>query len=464
MTLEHSISITDQINQKYREYALYVLQSRGIPNFYDSLTPVQRIVLQNSPSQFNKTIGLVGEVIRTGHYHHGDSSLSGAISKLARPFGCAYQLLEGDGFFGSPVNPTPSAARYTSVRINSNIKNIVQRHSDLNSKNEEGGINFLNLEIPIGLLTHIIGIAVGYRTNILPRKMEDIVEYLEGKNKVLKPYFRDFSGKIFKFDGSENTWLLESGYEMIPEKRSIRIFDLPPVMRYDSFMDKLYPKLDAFGIDYRINNESQSKCDLTIIFGKISAPELEGISSIIKRMTQIVVKEDVVFVKNGSVAEFNSVKEYLDSFKIHLETVRLNRMIRDEENFREDLEFLEAKLKFLIFMSQKKRTNHEIEAFLFQFPPRISARLSSIQIVKLSEDHIEETRKEIERIKSKIKETMSLIKIQRRVVAEMAKKKPALKSSKLVLSVPPPPAEINGIEVFTIQEEDEEEQSEGSDV
>lgn len=464
MTLEHSISITDQINQKYREYALYVLQSRGIPNFYDSLTPVQRIVLQNSPSQFNKTIGLVGEVIRTGHYHHGDSSLSGAISKLARPFGCAYQLLEGDGFFGSPVNPTPSAARYTSVRINSNIKNIVQRHSDLNSKNEEGGINFLNLEIPIGLLTHIIGIAVGYRTNILPRKLEDIVEYLEGKNKVLKPYFRDFSGKIFKFDGSENTWLLESGYEMVPEKRSIRIFDLPPVMRYDSFMDKLYPKLDAFGIDYRINNESQSKCDLTIIFGKISALELKEISSIIKRMTQIVVKEDVVFVKNGSVAEFNSVKEYLDSFKIHLENVRLNRMIRDEENFREDLEFLEAKLKFLIFMSQKKRTNHEIESFLSQFPSRISVRLSSIQIVKLSEDHIEETRKEIERIKTKIEETMSLIKIQRRVVAEMAKKKPVLKSSKLVLSVPTPPAKIDGIEVFTIEEEDEEEQSEGSDV
>lgn len=70
--MEHSISITDQINQRYREYALYVLQSRGIPNFYDSLTPVQRIVLQNSPSQFNKTIGLVGEVIRTGLYHHGD--------------------------------------------------------------------------------------------------------------------------------------------------------------------------------------------------------------------------------------------------------------------------------------------------------------------------------------------------------------------------------------------------------
>jgi DNA gyrase/topoisomerase IV subunit A len=464
--LEHSISITDQINQKYREYALYVLQSRGIPNFYDSLTPVQRIVLQNSPSQFNKTIGLVGEVIRTGLYHHGDSSLAGAISKLARPFGCSYQLLEGDGFFGSPVNPTPSAARYTSVKINPSIKNIVQQHSDLNDKNEEGGTDYLNLEIPIGLLTHIVGIAVGYRSNILPRKMEDIVEYLDGKNKVLKPYFRDFSGKIFKFEGSENTWLIESGYEVNPTKRSIRIFDLPPVMRYDSFMDKLYPKLDLLGYDYRINNESQSKCDLTIVFSKVTPKELEVVSNVIKKMTQIVVKEDVVFVRDGAVAEFESVKEYLDAFKIHLENVKLKRMLKDEENFKDDLAFLEAKLKFLIFMSQKKRANKEIEEFLSQFQSKISHRLSLIQIVKLSEDHIEETRKEIERIKAKIKETQALIKAQKKVVLELAKRKPVPKSSKLMVSsTQEVPSEINGIEVFNlIEDEESEEQMEESNV
>ena len=459
--LELSISITDQINQKYREYALYVLQSRGIPNFYDSLTPVQRIILQNSPSQFNKTIGLVGEVIRTGLYHHGDSSLAGAISKLARPFGCAYQLLEGDGFFGSPVNPSPSAARYTSVKINSNIKNVVQRHSDLNVKNEEGGIDCLNLEIPIGLLTHIVGIAVGYRSNILPRKLEDIVDYLDGKSKLLKPYFRDFSGKIFKFDGTENTWLIESGYEVNAAKRSIRIFDLPPVMRYDSFIDKLYHKLDAMDLDYRLNNESQSKCDLAIVFNKISPVEMEAVSTMVKKLTQIVVKEDVVFVRNGAVAEYNSVKEYLDDFKIHLETIRLNRLIRDEENYRDDLEFLEAKLKFLIFMSQKKRTAKEIEEFLTQFSSKISTRLSAIQIIKLSEDHIKETREEIERIKGKIKETLLLIKAQRKVVAELAKKKPAPKSAKLIFSTSPVVSpSLDGVEVFTIEEDDDEEQNE----
>ena len=67
-----NLNISDQINQQYRTYALYVLQSRGIPNFYDALTPVQRLILENSPVKFNKTIGLVGEVIKTGLYHHGD--------------------------------------------------------------------------------------------------------------------------------------------------------------------------------------------------------------------------------------------------------------------------------------------------------------------------------------------------------------------------------------------------------
>jgi len=67
-----SVSISDQINNQYRGYALYVLQSRGIPNFYDGLTPVQRIVLQNSPIKYDKTLSLVGNVIKSGLYHHGD--------------------------------------------------------------------------------------------------------------------------------------------------------------------------------------------------------------------------------------------------------------------------------------------------------------------------------------------------------------------------------------------------------
>ena len=450
------LSISDQINHKYREYALYVLQSRGIPNFYDSLTPVQRIILENSPSHFNKTIGLVGEVIRTGLYHHGDSSLSGAISKLARPFGCSYQVLEGDGFFGSPVNPSPSAARYTSVRINSEIKSIVNRHQDLNEKNEEGGHDWLHLEVPVGLLTHVIGIAVGYRSNILPRKLEDIVEYLEGKNKILKPHFRDFTGKIFKFENQENVWLIESGFESNASKRTIRIFDLPPVMRYDSFMEKLINKLSSYGYEFKLNNNSQSKCDVTVWFSKIQPKEFQSVVDLIKKFTQIIVKEDVVLIKDGGVAQFSSVKEYLDAFKIHLENVRLRRIKKDFENLEYDLEFLEAKLKFLIFMSQKKRTNDEITNFLSQFVSWISSKLSHIQIVKLSSDHIVEIEAEIKRIKQLIKETRILIKKQESVVKSLGQIKIKSRSASLI-PIGSEPLKINtDIEIFSPEEIDED--------
>lgn len=458
----NSISITEQINTQYRDYALYVLQSRGIPNFYDSLTPVQRIILENSPSTFHKTIGLVGEVIRTGLYHHGDSSLAGAISKLARPFGCSFPILEGDGFFGSPVNPNPSAPRYTSVRINRVIKEIISRHSDLNEQNEEGGHDWLNVEIPIGLLTHIIGIAVGYRTNILPRKLEDIVEFLEGKNKVLKPYFKDFSGKIYKYEDHENVWLLESGFESNSQKKSIRIFDLPPVMRFDSFMEKIVRKLENLGVEYKLNNNSQSKCDITLWFYKSTSAEFTSLSQVVKKLTQILVKEDIVFIKDGGVRQFDSVKSYLEEFKSHLEHVNLKRLNRDIQNLNQELEFLEAKLKFLIYMSGSKRKNEEILEFLTQFNKTISARLSSIQLVKLSTNHIVEIQEEIKSIKQKIKTTQVAIKAQEKVV-RLLDIGPVKKASAalLVVSSQPPVRNLHSdIQIFEVEEETQTEEKE----
>lgn len=455
--MANTLTITEQINEKYRDYALYVLQSRGIPNFYDSLTPVQRIIIENSPNSFNKTIGLVGEVIRTGLYHHGDSSLAGAISKLARPFGCSFEILEGDGFFGSPVNPNPSAPRYTAVKINRNIKDIVEKHKDLNEKNEEGGHDWLHLEIPIGLLTHIVGIAVGYRSNILPRKVEDIVEYLEGKNKLLKPYFKDFSGKIYKLD-SDDSWIIESGFEINERKKTIRIFDLPPIMRYESFMKKLLTKLEAYGYEYYMQNNSQSKCDIGISLKKVSPKEFKDAVDVIKKQTQIVVRENVVFIKDGSVAQFDSVKSYLDSFKVHLENVRLKRLMKDEVDLKLDLEFLEAKLKFLIFMSQKKRQNKEIVEFLNKFAKWISSRLSQIQIVKLSSDHIKETENMIKDIKKRIQETKKAITKQKQIVKKVTDALKKNKSASLIpKSIVPKSISIDPeIEIFDLEEEDEE--------
>ena len=65
------LPISKFIDTKYRDYAVYVLEKRGIPSFYDALTPVQRYILKNSPTAFNKTLSVVGKAIQDG-YHHGN--------------------------------------------------------------------------------------------------------------------------------------------------------------------------------------------------------------------------------------------------------------------------------------------------------------------------------------------------------------------------------------------------------
>ena len=385
-----------------------------------------------------------------------NSSLAGAISKLARPFGCSFQILEGDGFFGSPVNPSPSAPRYTSVRINTKIKEFIEKHSDLNEENEEGSHDWIHVEMPIGLMTHMVGIAVGYRTNILPRKMEDVLEYLAGQPKLLKPHFRDFSGKVTKYNNEENTWLIESGLEINAQKKSIRIFDLPPAIRYDSFMIRLESKLDLLGCEYRIENKSQSKCDLTIVFRGIDEDRFKYVSDNISKITKIIIKEDIVLVKDGGVVEYGSVKDYLDHFKIHLEEVRLKRLKKDAQDLSSELEFLEAKLKFLNFMIQKKRNNSEISQFLSGYNSKISTRLQRIEAVKLSVENIDATKAEIDRIKKAISENKKAIKEQETKFKEAKKlmkkaSKPLVRTNSLF-----EPTQIDGIEIFQPEEEPEE--------
>jgi DNA gyrase/topoisomerase IV subunit A len=460
MSISKNISIPDQINQDYRKYALYVIQSRGIPNFYDCLTPVQRLILQKSPTSFNKTIGVVGEVFRTQLYHHGDSSLSSAISKLARPFGCGDLIMEGDGFFGTPVNPTPSAPRYTSVRISNRYKSIIDEHKDLNVENEEGGYEWLHVTYPIGLSTHIVGIAVGYRSNILPRKHDDIVAYLDGDtSRKIKPYFKGFKGKITRVDGIRSAWMIEGQFSADPKTKIIQVTNLSPLTRYASFLERINRILEVSEADYKMDNRSREEIEMTIKV-RCSDDKFKELSDRIKKETQQIVTENIVIVKDGTVLEYSSVEEYLDQFRVHKEEVLLKRLIRDGFYNDRELEFLEAKLKFLVYMSQKKRSNEEIIEFLKQFQVWIKNRLESIPLVKLSSNEIELTKQKIEEAKQKAKEIKKAIKDQEVQVKKIAKEwtknnKKTTKQSSLMGSSSTD--SYNGIQIWNPEEHIEEE-------
>jgi hypothetical protein len=252
--------------------------------------------------------------------------------------------------------------------------------------------------------------------------------------------------------------LFESGFDVDERKKTIHIYDLPPVMRYDSFINKLDSKLENSGCEYRIENRSQSKCDLIVSLRSMDNNRFKEIVETISRLCKIIVKEDVIFIKDGGVMEFTSVKEYLDHFKGHLEFVKLKRLLRDLDNYSKELQFLEAKLKFLNFMIATKRTNDEIINFLSQFENWISQRLQRIEIIRLSSDHIKQTEIDIKEIKDKIAKTKKMVKDQEKVHKEALKKIQAMgkiKSFKPMSNLFET-NQMEGIEVYQVPEEDEE--------
>ena len=456
MELKKSISISEQIDTDYRKYAIYVIQSRGIPNFYDCLTPVQRLVLQNSPTNFKKTVGVIGEVFSTGLYHHGDSSMAQAISKLARPFACSEQILLGDGFFGSPVNPAPSAPRYTQVKISGKYKDIIEKYKDLNVPNEEGGYDWIHVDYPIGLSTHIVGIAVGYKSNILPRKPEEVVAYLNGtKGKKLKPYFRGFRGKITKMDSLRSAWLIEGDVESDVNTRTFKINSISPLQRYESFFIRLNNLLERRGLNYKMDNFSTDEVKISIKF-RCTDQEFKDISELISKETKQIVTENLVLVKDGNVLEYECIEDYLEDFIVHRERTILKRYERDLVYLNNELDFLEAKLKFLIFMQKSKRTIDEVNDFTGQYRKEISRRLESISLIKLTEEEIIKTKEEINLIKSDIKSKNIDIKDQKNKVKIVEKENSLIskKTSRSSSLIGESSDEYhNGIRIFDPEEE-----------
>ena len=189
----------------------------------------------NTPVSFTKSMSVVGKVIQSG-YHHGSASIESSISRLARPHGNSYQLLDGYGFFGTEVTPEPAAARYTSVKLNSETQSVIKKYNYLNTKTDDSYNPFF-IDVPIGLTQQIIGIGVGYKSMILPRKIEDLSKYLNGTKKTTKPYFKGFGGFIKKYNNINKSWILTANIKRVG--KTIKITDIPPLIKYATLLKKV---------------------------------------------------------------------------------------------------------------------------------------------------------------------------------------------------------------------------------
>lgn len=182
-----SVSLEQEMQQSYLDYAMSVIVGRALPDVRDGLKPVHRRVLHamrelnndyNKP--YKKSARVVGDVI--GKYHpHGDSAVYDTIVRMAQPFSLRYMLIDGQGNFGSVDGDSPAAMRYTEVRMSKVAHELladIEKETVNFVENYDGSESepsVMPTRIPNLLVNGSSGIAVGMATNIAPHNLTEVI-------------------------------------------------------------------------------------------------------------------------------------------------------------------------------------------------------------------------------------------------------------------------------------------------
>jgi len=179
--------IVTEMQESYLDYAMSVIVSRALPDVRDGLKPVHRRILYSmhelglrSSAKFRKSAAVVGDVL--AKYHpHGDTAVYDSMVHMAQDFKMRYQLIFGQGNFGSMDGDNAAAMRYTEAKmrkISDEILADIEKDTVDFRPNYDGRLKepcVLPSRIPTLLLNGTMGIAVGMATNIPPHNLKEVM-------------------------------------------------------------------------------------------------------------------------------------------------------------------------------------------------------------------------------------------------------------------------------------------------
>ena len=182
------INIEEEMKKSYIDYSMSVIVARALPDVRDGFKPVHRRILygmmelgNTSDKPYKKAARIVGEVL--GKYHpHGDSSVYGALVRMAQDWAMRYPLVDGQGNFGSVDGDSPAAMRYTEARLKKIGEEMMQ---DLYKETVDFTNNFddtlqeptvMPTRIPNLLVNGASGIAVGMATNMPTHNLSEVID------------------------------------------------------------------------------------------------------------------------------------------------------------------------------------------------------------------------------------------------------------------------------------------------
>ncbi len=181
-------TVENVMEDSYLRYSMSVIIARALPDVRDGLKPVHRRILYvmdkmgiRSGSKTVKSAQIVGEVM--GKYHpHGDGAIYDSMVRMAQPWSMRYELVQGQGNFGSMDGDPPAAYRYTEAKMAraseellADIdKETVPFRDNYDGTRKEPSV--LPAKLPNLLLNGQMGIAVGMATNIPPHNLGELID------------------------------------------------------------------------------------------------------------------------------------------------------------------------------------------------------------------------------------------------------------------------------------------------
>jgi len=182
------VNIEEEMKSSYIDYSMSVIVARALPDVRDGFKPVHRRILygmlgigNTSDKPYKKCARVVGEVL--GKYHpHGDSSVYGALVRLAQDWNMRYTLVDGQGNYGSVDGDGAAAMRYTECRLSKMGEHIMD---DLDKDTVDMVNNFddtlqeptvMPTKVPNLLVNGGNGIAVGMATNIPTHNLGEVID------------------------------------------------------------------------------------------------------------------------------------------------------------------------------------------------------------------------------------------------------------------------------------------------
>ncbi|MFN2526361.1 MAG: DNA gyrase subunit A [Actinomycetota bacterium] len=217
------ITIEEEVQYSFLEYAMSVIVSRALPDVRDGLKPVNRRILYaalqsglRADQRHRKSAALVGEVMKTFH-PHGDQAIYDSMVRLAQDFTTRAPLIDGQGNFGSVDGDPAAAMRYSEARLSrlamEMLRGIDEETVDFGPTYDGDTVEPLVLpaRFPNLLVNGSLGIAVGMATNIPPHNLGEVIdaavevlqkpELAESEEKTLKTVMKHVTGPDFPTGG-----------------------------------------------------------------------------------------------------------------------------------------------------------------------------------------------------------------------------------------------------------------------